>query len=227
MSYEYLFASLPVLPDRVGEKISFEPFDLYFKLRSEGGIIAEFADRSFRFFDIKNLEYIEQDLPMSIRGILSEDALIDSNSFPSWIRDAVVNFKSNSNEARNYSYLWEKYYNGMLLFAEGVACNFLSEWIPWEVGLMNAVAEHRAKRMNMEYATIDLHHVGRSEFKTVIELLSSLEEQGESAWHEMDMAVANARFIKAKELSPIYDFSINELAGYVARYKILKESEYL
>jgi len=228
MAYEYLFASLPALPDDPGGGIGLEPARFAAMCAEEGGHAAGLAHAVLMAFDIKALERMEFGAETSETAVYTQRELSERAALPEWLQKALVS------EEGKYAYafdrVWEAYYRELLRLACEHGSKFLKGWVSWEVGLRNVVARLRAQRAGKEGQELAIDGVSEehpSAFRPVLDSLVSLMDGGFNSWREMDRSLSALRLTKARELAPPYTFNLDELLGYAVQFVILRGSPYL
>ena len=229
MAYEYLFASLPVLPQALGEEIKLTPSELHHSLLSEGGEVEALGAALLLYFDIKALERIERGVDVGFTARFSGEALEDRTTLPPWIR-VVLDASVHEQSGYAFDVVWRAYYKNLLELSNESSSGFMKSWIEWDIGLRNAIAEHRAAKLSMNPESY-LFDFGisekRNQFKPIVESLTSMEERGVGTWRDMDKLVGETRIEKVQSLAPAYTFDLDELMGYTVQYIVYKEFEYL
>ncbi|MBT3181526.1 MAG: hypothetical protein HN337_03340 [Deltaproteobacteria bacterium] len=230
MAYEYLFSALPVLPERLGDKVSIEPRELWQIVKAEGGV-CEFLSQAILYAnDIKSLERSSMGLEAQDGAIHSKEELQDKSQLPSWLHSSLMAIER---EKGGYEFrkVWTSYYENLFAVADLCGCSFLNEWTCWDLGFRDALAQFRAhlEYVDVSYDGIDYFegHPPASEYKPIVEALVSLKERGSDQWRDMDKLIGKNRIEKARQLAPGYQFDLNELISYVIQYTVFKEFEYL
>jgi len=145
MAFEFLFSSLPALPDDAGGPLSLTPAKLASMCAEEGGIAARLARGILIAFDVTALEMIGFGLDPFDMAIFTEEELTERAGFPEWLVRAL------DSDGGGYHYtfdrVWEAYYRELARLARETGSKFLKKWVSWEVGLRNEIAKLRAARV--------------------------------------------------------------------------------
>ena len=232
MAYEYLFAALPSLPDMPGGRVEISGRELCSMLRSEGSVAEALGLVILMAMDLKALERMELGAEPGETALFSTEDLNDRGLFPFWLSHALEDkeIKKGGGAGLPFDYVWSTYYQLLAELAKDTGCRFLSSWVPWDVGLRDALATHRARALGFSPEEVksgaDLG-LPEGEFKPLIEALVSIKERDRSRWRDMDRLVAAHRLDYARRLAPSYTFELDELVCYVVRFIVLRECMYL
>jgi len=229
MAFEYIFTSLPSLPEKVGSKPGISVSDMARMLDAEGGVANALGRMVFLQKDIKVLEMAELGCDVPGGALFSADALRERSMLPAWLASLLSEGLAGS-EGFGFDKVWRAYFRRAVEAADAAQSSFLRTWLRWDVGLTCALAAHRASRMKMDSGVQSLGIEGTpdpSEYRAITESLVSIEERDEFNWKETDLLVAGARLSKARSLAPVYTFDLDELMGYAAQLMVLSDFEYL
>lgn len=229
MAYEYLFSALRPLPAEPGERPPIEPGDFAAMLLAEGGAAAEVGRLLLLQLDLKVLERKGFGLETVPGALFSAAELDDLQRLPPWLRGAIGE-QPGASDGACFDRVWRCYYRMLLDVVLESKNGFLRGWLPWEVGLRNALAIHRASRLGLAAETrlVELEGAEQpSEFKAMMEEVTSIEENANMDWREVDRFIARKKLLCARELAPIYTFDLDELMSYTIQFIILSECKYL
>lgn len=228
MAFEYLFTTLPPLPEDPGGRVTLEPSRLASLCDEEGGFAAMLVRAILMRFDIKALERMGFGSKPSETAVLSEKELEERSSFPKWLDKALAS--EVSDKAYEFDRVWDAYFRELKSLAVQSGSKFLRRWVSWEVGLRNAVAEIRAGRAGMDSAGFIVEGISDEHpaiYRPMIDSLVSFMDSGFDSWREMDRLMSALMLEKARTLAPAYTFNTDELLSYAVQFVILRGGSYL
>lgn len=228
MAFEFLFSSIPALPDDPGGGVDLTPARFAAMCADEGGDAAELTRALLMVFDLKAMERIEFGADPSETAVLSEAQLRDRTYLPEWLAKALS--EDGSSRAYPFDTVWEAYYRELKDLAARKRSRFLSGWISWDVGLRNSISRFRASRAGEENDALvieGLSEENRADYRPIMDNLINLMDGSFDSWREMDRTLNQLRIGKARELGPTYTFNMDELLSYTTQYVIMRGSSYL
>jgi hypothetical protein len=229
MAYEYLLSALPALPERPGEKVDLDPREFAARLKEEGGVAWALGSEILMFMDIKALERIFVGAEPGQTALFDAESLVSRTGLPYWLERALSTI-SKDVEGFAFNEIWFEHFTRFTKISQVANCDFIENWVPWDIGLRRALATSRAKAMGVEVVasrTKELLGRPEDEYKSIVESVVSAREHADGNWRVADGLVAEYRMKEVERLAPIYTFNLDELMGYAARFVTLKECEYL
>lgn len=228
MAFEFLFSSLPALPDDTGAPLTLTPSKLFSMCDEEGGTAARLVRAILISFDVRALEMMGFGLEPFDAAIFTDEELAERKDFPEWLTKAL------DSDGEGYAYafdrIWEAYYRELARLASETGSRFLKRWVSWEVGLRNEIGKLRAVRAGHPDASLNIGGISEeyaSIYRPALDSLVARMDAGFDQWREMDRSVEHLRLSKIRALAPLYTFTMDELCGYATRYVILRKGSYL
>lgn len=222
-SYFFLASLLPVIPPSLGGKLP-APFENISRLirRNIEPDDAPLVDLSLLYIDTYNFEYFQKGWDIFVPGgTLNREQIAQGQELPFFMRAFLA--ENDQREGRRYIYddLWERYFAHAYSLAAAMGCQFLVDYLSWEVRLRNGLVALRTKRTGEE--TLDhqlLHWMGSLDISL---MLPDLNE-------ELDPLLIE-RSLDEERLKRIYDcegtnpFSRDTILAYLERFRIFSRWE--
>lgn len=172
--YYFLVSCLPPMPLALGEKVpmSFEDIsNLIF--RNIEPVDEPLVRCCLQAIDTANIEYYLQGQDVFLPGgSLTREEIETKKHLPSFMKIFIEEKEKGVRRGYSYDSLWEKYYAYAYSLAEELNCRFLIDYLSWEVGLRNALAEIRARASGREAEDYQIKvRAGGHDFSGVISQL--------------------------------------------------------
>ncbi|MBN1829406.1 MAG: DUF2764 family protein [Deltaproteobacteria bacterium] len=214
-NYYFLMCLLPPMPTALGEKMSLGFGEIV-------GIVKrnihpehlEVAYAHIQSVDAFNWEQMDQKRDLFLEGgLLSRDDMAGNRELPDFIRAFREEKERGIHRAYLYDRLWELYYSHAHAVAERLGCQFLVDYLSWEIELRSSLA---AIRVREKGGNIDDHAIlGAVHSRDYSNLITQLKSQKNPLQAE--------RYLDEERLRQIYrfegssGFSLDALLAYVTR----------
>ncbi|MDA3864970.1 MAG: DUF2764 family protein [Deltaproteobacteria bacterium] len=113
--------------------------------------------------------------------------------------------------------LWESYFNALIEISRKYNSKFLQGYTEMEIGLRNAVAAARAKKLGIEEGKIQIFN-GKNSFQYGSLVLRASEAKDPQ---ERELVIDKARLAYYLELEGIDPFSIDAVLAYLAKAMVI------
>lgn len=214
-SYAFLSCLLPLLPEELGGEMPI-PFDQI------AGIVRRnieaddypLLEAYLLSIDVSNFESLALGKgTFDEGGMLAQEDLQDKKNLPLFIKDFLDEQEKGINRRYVYDRLWECYYVHTHSLAMELGCAYLTQYIPWEVGLRNVLVTLRMRKRNEEPADyMVLTDFGKFDFSSVI---AKVGEGQNPLLIERYLDEARLKYIFHCEGSDPFSFSA--ILAYLAR----------
>ena len=217
-NYYFLMCLLPPLPAALGEKMPLRFAEI------TGAINKNVHPEDYEVLcahihgvDAANFEQMDQGRDLFMEGgLLSREDLIGNRDLPDFIRSFREEKERGIQRAYVYDRLWESYYIYAYAVAERSGCQFLIDYIAWEIELRTSLA---AMRVRDRGGNLDEHAVlSAFQFRDYSNLIAQVKSQKNPLQAE--------RYLDEERLKQIYrfegslTFSLDALLAYLSRSAI-------
>ena len=164
--------------------------------------------------------YLAGELPQTDPAVLTVQQAHNESPLPDCLAGEAEE-DANASRGLAVDRLWERYFRYVASLAERLKCQFLADWVRYEVTLRNALAANRAKRLGLEAAdylvAADLGWEGDSLAEVVAEWSSSATPLAGQ------QVLLRARWSWLAANDAWFSFRDDELAAYAARLMLLHQ----
>jgi len=214
---------LPPMPAELGEKIPLGFGEIADTVRrnifnEDDEIVAA----QLNGVDAFNWEQMDQGRDLFVEGgVLSREDLTGQKDYPSFLRSFREEKDRGINRSYIYDRLWELYYHHLLAVAGSRDCQFLADYISWEIELRLALT---AMRVREKGGNVEEHSI-LSSFRP--RDYSNLAAQIKSKKNplEVERYLDEERLRQIYKCEGIYGFSLDALLAYMTRAAIYSRWE--
>ena len=215
----YILTALAGLPE-LGGSVPMTPVQLLEQV-AELPVPRTLMEAIFLSDDLlQHQSYLAGEITELEPAVLTGDQARGESPLPGYL---AIDKENQVNQRISVDRLWVAYFRHAEKIARDNGCKFLAKWVCYEVGLRNALAEARAKALNLDPNDYRLAiEVGGSDedFTTLVNAWSSAATPLAG-----EQVLDKARWDWLLEHEGWFTFENDELAVYAARLMVLNRSQ--